>query len=187
VKNPKAKGGAFEREVCKVLSLWVSHGERTDLFWRSAMSGGRATVHGRSVRQCGDVCSVAPEGHVLTDRYYIECKHLKALQLFGLIDGNGLLLKHWQKTVREATKYKLTPMLIARQNNRSVLLCCSEHVQMHPPLLTANMYDMHIYRFNDLLKRRFRNGGIPRRRITFQRSAQFRQELLCATWAPKTC
>ena len=172
MKNPKAKGGAFEREVCKVLSLWVSHGQREDLFWRTAMSGGRATVHGRSVRQCGDVCAVAPEGHHFTDRYYIECKHLKSLNFFGLVEGNGFLLKHWLDTVKKAEQNELIPILIAKQNNRPVLLCCNQHFQMYPPLLTVNVYDLHIYRFNDLLKRRYRNGPVPRRPINLQRAIE---------------
>jgi hypothetical protein len=171
VKNPKAKGGAFEREVCKVLSLWVSHGQRQDLFWRSAMSGGRATVHGRNVRQCGDVCAVAPEGHHLTDRYFIECKHLKSLDFSGLLEGRGKLLKYWNIACAQAVKHELIPMLIAKQNNRPVILCCNNHVQMFPPLATFNAYDMHIYRFNDLLKRRYRNGPVPRRKITLQRAS----------------
>ena len=40
----KQKGGEYERTVCKKLSLWVSNGTRDDIFWRSAMSGGRATL-----------------------------------------------------------------------------------------------------------------------------------------------
>ena len=40
----KEKGSSFERLVCKRMSMWLSKGERDDLFWRSAMSGGRATV-----------------------------------------------------------------------------------------------------------------------------------------------
>src|SRR5215216_6431446 len=53
------KGPQWEREVCRALSLWVTNGERVDVFWRSAMSGGRATVHNRSVIPChkGDKCS----------------------------------------------------------------------------------------------------------------------------------
>jgi len=45
-----AKGGAYEREVAKQLSLWWSQDwdEPTDeLLWRSSMSGGRATVRSK--------------------------------------------------------------------------------------------------------------------------------------------
>lgn len=39
-----AKGGSYEREVCKTLSLWWTAGARDDVFWRSYGSGGRATA-----------------------------------------------------------------------------------------------------------------------------------------------
>src|SRR4051794_4734956 len=102
----KGKGSSYERYVCKVLSLWITNGEREDVFWRSAMSGGRATVQHRrgvSVRQSGDICAVAPEGHVLTDTLYIECKHVKKLGLDSfLIKGTGPLANFWDKAQKEA-------------------------------------------------------------------------------------
>lgn len=41
------KGPSYEREVAKQLSLWWTKGDRDDLCWRTANSGGRATVRGR--------------------------------------------------------------------------------------------------------------------------------------------
>jgi hypothetical protein len=71
----KAKGSSFERDICKRLSLWVSDGEEQDCFWRSAMSGGRSTVANRRGvklnRQAGDITSTSPEGHALTDKFFI--------------------------------------------------------------------------------------------------------------------
>jgi hypothetical protein len=117
----KAKGSAFERLVCKQLSIWVSDGKREDLFWRSAMSGGRATqrfAKGQSVKtQMGDISAVDPLGHQLTDRYYIECKAYNNLNLDRFIlKGTGNLANFWETTCKEATKYHRQPMLIARQN-----------------------------------------------------------------------
>lgn len=42
-----AKGGEFERQVCRMISKWWSGGRHDDLFWRSSQSGGRATVRHR--------------------------------------------------------------------------------------------------------------------------------------------
>ena len=42
------KGGAWEREFSKYLSLWITEGERDDVFWRSSQSGGRATQRAKS-------------------------------------------------------------------------------------------------------------------------------------------
>ena len=117
----KAKGSAFERQICKELSLWVSVGEHQDLFWRSAMSGGRATVGAKKGidlrRQAGDVSAVAPEGHSLTDRFFIELKTYKDLRL-GLffLEGKGPLAGFWKKACQEAKRYGKNPILIVKQN-----------------------------------------------------------------------
>lgn len=123
----KKKGSAFERDVCRKLSLWVSRGKKSDLFWRSAMSGGRATVarhKGESVRQAGDITAVAPEGHVLTDRYYVECKFYRDLDILSFLFHNkGKLAGFWKDTVRESDRHNCRePMLIAKQNNFPTLL-----------------------------------------------------------------
>ena len=124
----KAKGASFERDVCKKLSLWVSDGKREDLYWRSAMSGGRATLghrKGKDLRhQAGDICAVHPEGHKLTERFYIECKHYRDLDLGGLLFKKGKLFNFWVATEAEATKHERLPLLIAKQNNFKTLVLC---------------------------------------------------------------
>lgn len=121
----KAKGAAFEREVCKRLSLWLTNGTREDTLWRSAMSGGRATV-GRSKgkdlnAQAGDISSVHPASSAFCERYYIECKTYRDLQLAGLITGTGTLLKFWRVTQEEAARYNKRPFLIAKQAKYPIL------------------------------------------------------------------
>src|SRR5574343_1504424 len=73
-----AKGSAFEREVCKKLSLWWTHGERDDVFWRTAGSGARATTRSKGGRktfgQYGDVQATDPIGQPLIDLFSIEIK-----------------------------------------------------------------------------------------------------------------
>lgn len=119
----KQKGASFERLVCVDFSLWISGGKRKDLFWRSAMSGGRATISRGEVRQAGDISSVAAEGHVLTDSCYIECKHVRDLALPGFIlNGTGLLARFWETALHESAKYGRLPLIIAKQNNMETLL-----------------------------------------------------------------
>jgi len=76
---PKAaKGGQYERLFCKEISLWWTGGERDDVFWRSAQSGGRATqrmkkglkTHG----SYGDIAAVDPVGEPLIKFATIELK-----------------------------------------------------------------------------------------------------------------
>jgi hypothetical protein len=116
----KQKGASYEREVCKRLSLWLTKGKRQDCLWRSAMSGGRATVaHAKGVKieQVGDIAAVSPEGHRLTNRYYIELKHVKQLD-FGsfVLKRTGRLATYWRTTKTQALKHGRAPMIIAKQN-----------------------------------------------------------------------
>jgi hypothetical protein len=118
----KSKGAGFEREICKRLSLWVSRGTKQDVFWRSAMSGGRSTVARKKGtvlnRQAGDITATAPEGHQLTGTFFIECKFYKDLQLrsFLLNLEYGKLWEFWDKALEEAFSYGKEPLLIAKQN-----------------------------------------------------------------------
>jgi len=123
----KQKGAAFERKICQQLSLWVSDGEAKDLFWRSAMSGGRATVarkRGQKLaRQAGDVTAIAPEGHQLTEQFYIELKHVANLALARfLLEGTGKLAEFWRTACVEADAYSKSPLLIAKQNRYPTLV-----------------------------------------------------------------
>jgi hypothetical protein len=123
----KQKGSAFERKVCKSLSLWVSSGEREDLFWRSAMSGGRATVGRKGgkdhAKHAGDISATSVEGHALTDVFYVECKAYLNLQIdSAMIKGVGKLIKFWDEAVAQADHYNKVPMLIAKQNQVPIIV-----------------------------------------------------------------
>lgn len=124
VGGGKAKGSQFEREVCKRLSLWVTQGKEEDVYWRSAMSGGRSTRMHKSrhwkqgSHAAGDICAVGEAGHVFTDRFYVECKHYADLSILAFLLGKkeGLLYKFWITACREAEKHKKAPFLVAQQN-----------------------------------------------------------------------
>lgn len=123
----KAKGAGFERHICTQLSLWVTNGKRKDVFWRSAMSGGRATVAKRKgvdlSRQAGDITAIAPEGHPVTDMLYIECKFYRDLQFARFVLHNkGTLAKFWRETRTQAKRYGKLPVLIAKENRGDVLV-----------------------------------------------------------------
>jgi len=118
----KQKGAAFERWVCQQLSLWVSHGKRRDLFWRSAMSGGRATLGARKGQkhrtQCGDISAISPEGAALTTVFMVECKCYRSLDLHKMVYGKGRLVKMWRALMEESAKFNRDPMLIFKENGR---------------------------------------------------------------------
>ncbi len=72
------KGSAFERETCKQLSLWWTGGLSDDVFWRSTISGGRATARSRkgmsTAGQYGDIQAADPSGIPLLEVCSIELK-----------------------------------------------------------------------------------------------------------------
>lgn len=150
----KQKGSAFERKVCKQLSLWVSGGKHEDLFWRSAMSGGRATVARKSgkdhARHAGDISATSPEGHALTDLWYVECKSYRDLAIMSaMLSGAGLLAKFWREAVEQAAHYKRMPMLVVHQNQQpTIVLIPTAHLLT--PYGTPKYSNAHIGRFTHL-------------------------------------
>lgn len=161
----KQKGAHFERTICKQLSLWVSGNERTDIFWRSAMSGGRATLalrRGEVARsQAGDISGIHPLGHKLVSLYAIECKHYKDLQIRQLVTANkGNLADFWNKAISEAAKHSKEPWLIAKQNHIPALLCLrynAAEVYLYlqgwglSPMCEIYNLDLMIYLWDDFL------------------------------------
>jgi len=71
------KGSAFERDICKQLSLWWSKGENDDIFWRTPGSGARATVRNKKNKESmgfSDIQATDPIGQPLIDLCSIELK-----------------------------------------------------------------------------------------------------------------
>ncbi len=125
----KIKGGEFERNICKKLSLWISEGKRDDLFWRSAMSGGRATVgFKKGIKrntQIGDISSIDPLGNKLTDKFVLECKFYKNIHLQSMLFGipkNNSIYEFWITLNKQAKKVDKHPILIIKQNGMPALM-----------------------------------------------------------------
>ena len=160
----KGKGSAFEREVCRRLSLWLSQGQRDDLLWRSAMSGGRATVQFRqgkmNLTQSGDVSAVGQGAFEFCERVFTECKYYRALQIDrGIICGTGSLVKFWEKAVEEAFKYNKQPLLIAKQNLYPPLAIVkiaapgmSGVFSDSEPLFILPTWGAHVYLFDEVTR-----------------------------------
>lgn len=128
LKNSSSKGGAFERLVCKLLSLWITEGKDADAFWRSASSGARSTnavKRGKKAKefQSSDIAPVSLAAYPLLNLFTIECKHYRTLQLDLLAyEVNSKMRLFWQQAVRDADRVGKRPMLVARQNGRPILL-----------------------------------------------------------------
>ena len=160
----KQKGNSFERDCCKKLSRWITNGKREDVLWRSAMSGGRATIarkSGKDVRQAGDICLVSPEGHSLTDRFFIECKFYSDLQIDSfLLQYKGNLARFWTHCVKQAKQHNRSPMLIAKQNHKPALLIVSINRPRFcdiVPVITVDI-DFEVYLLEHIIKSSYREN-----------------------------
>lgn len=105
----KAKGNGFEREICTLLSKWWTEEERDDIFWRSTISGGRATRRAKSGKrtegQYGDVQAVDPIGLPLTRLLTIEIKRGYKNASFGdLLDLGPKKKTIWHDWVEQARR-----------------------------------------------------------------------------------
>lgn len=129
----KIKGGTFEREVCKQLSLWWSEGLRGDIFWRTSGSGSRCTVRAKqdkqTVNSAGDVCYLDESGKELIDSYLIELKrgYNNEMSLNKLIDSgvaNPMLISIWEKAKSEAKKSgrKYVILIYKRDRRKSMVV-----------------------------------------------------------------
>lgn len=162
----KSKGGAYERLVCEMLSLWMSHGTDSDWFWRTAGSGSRGTNRkskGMQANQVGDIVAIDERGASLTNKFFIECKFYKNLQLDSLIYGtpkDGSILEFWNKTKADALFFGKKPMIIARQNNKKDLIgidwvtkyVVGDDNHNLRPLASYPIRSLHLYLLEDFLK-----------------------------------
>ena len=166
-KKSNDKGSAFERQVCKKLSLWVSNGQRDDLFWRTSQSGGRATIGLQSgtkrSAQAGDIGVIDSLGQDLIHRYVVECKHYESLDLHRLPMGSGgRFFKFWNEACEDARNHSKLPILIAKQNFLPTLLAVdakgqkSANQALRPRKAIYKLYSpvqgCYIYDFEEFLK-----------------------------------
>ncbi len=127
----KNKGSQFERDVCRELSLWWSHGERDDIFWRSVTSGARATQRSKSRKQThgqyGDIQATDPIGQPLLCIFCFELKRgYPNASVSDLIEcDNGGQFGKWLKQAWKSTKLggSFYPILLTKRNQRAVVIC----------------------------------------------------------------
>lgn len=135
----KAKGNAAEIAVAKLLSSWLTHGQRQDVLERSPASGAKFTSHQKRQRDfgniAGDLIAVAEEGNRLISRFVIEVKHRneEGININGLVfrTSESGVIAFWKKLLLECKQTQKLPMLIFKQNNRPLLLgLCKEGVEL---------------------------------------------------------
>jgi len=164
--NGKSKGNAFERKICKNISMWWSGGERDDIFWRTHSSGGRYTQRQKqdkmTYNQEGDITNTHPQGLDFIDNVIVECKHYRNINLWGIITGSkNKLIEWWDKLKDTAEKENKIPWLIVKENNKPILLITDDTTFLFrfcekecKPKVTFlyNETPLYMYLFEDILK-----------------------------------
>ena len=130
-----AKGSSFEREICKELSLWYTGGERDDIFWRTSISGGRATQRAKSGKKtagsCGDVAAIDPIGEPFVGSFSIELKrgYTSSVDILDLLDSKKKLptmaaffLQAEEDRIKADKKY--TMVIFKRDMKRKCIMFC---------------------------------------------------------------
>ena len=127
----KAKGSSFELKVCKALSAWLTNGERTDILRRTVGSGAQYTRAAGNSGEPGDIGPNDPEAFPFTNRFVIECKHWKKIELIDMLWGKKHGLRVAMDKVRqEARQANREWVLIARQNLRPTLVFIASTPQL---------------------------------------------------------
>jgi hypothetical protein len=136
------KGSAFEREISKFLSKWLTGSEKPYQYWRMPGSGCLCTISEENADLSGDIRSLTTEAKFLTDLFSIELKtgypQTSFWQHFAKIKGFKLK-EFWQQATRDASKSEKRPMLIYRKKGKKVLIG-----------IDYETYDIICYHINDL-------------------------------------
>jgi len=179
----KQKGAAFERKICMALSRWVSHGKSDSCFWRSAMSGGRATVRYAAGKghdgQGGDIAATDPLGHALLSKFVVECKRVADLNLrAAAIKGIGPLREYWDQVSGDAKRVSKEPKPIACQNRFPTLLflrssSAQPHFGMVSQFELVRFYRLDGHRVSMFLFEEFL-AGLPYDATRFQQVERLR-------------
>lgn len=118
----KSKGGGFERDVGAKLSLWISGGQRKDLICRTVGSGAQFTTSKYSKGNPGDLMAQHAQAFPLFNKWVIECKFWKSLDMIRFLSKEGELYNALNKVYNEAQSSNKRWMLIAKQNHKKEMI-----------------------------------------------------------------
>lgn len=135
-RNKAKKGGEFEREFCKTLSLWITQGQRDDVYWRTAGSGARATTRAKDGRQTdghyGDIVATGTEGRWFLREFTLELKrgysNLNNTTVSDCVtsspDRKVWTLHDWIRQAKKSARLAQSHhwMLIHRPDNRDAIV-----------------------------------------------------------------
>jgi hypothetical protein len=157
----KGKGSGFERDVCRILTQWITGKTHPELFWRSANSGAKATMDRRASRQAkmhGDIVAVDPQGEWLTEKFSIECKFYKQGSFMDFFNEKSQIRKWWEQADHDAKECGKIPLMIFKFNHTPIFVASIVYFEesilrwwINPPVNTEK--PVHIALLNKVLDR----------------------------------
>lgn len=125
----KSKGSAFEREVSRSLTMWLTGQDKEYYFYRSPSSGAVATMNEMNGDISGDIIAVKPEARLLTSKYSIECKdgysNADVMKVFKN-NKNDTICDFWKQCIDDARTSNKKGMLIFRKKGNPIIVGIEE-------------------------------------------------------------
>ena len=112
------KGSAWERDISRFISKWMSGQDKELYCWRSPGSGAVATINLGNKAISGDLIPLKPEASKFFDIFSIECKNgYPGADPFKCITSSkgDDLRDFWIQACRDADKAEKLPMLIFKK------------------------------------------------------------------------
>jgi hypothetical protein len=135
-RRAKAKGTNYERDFAKRLSSWWTYGNVQDSFWRTSLSGGKATVNHSDVH-VGDICAIRPVAVPLENCVVFELKrgYNKSIILDWLLLGAASLIgQWWEKGYNQAAALNRKFILIVKHDHYpEIAFMLEEQIPGNPP------------------------------------------------------
>jgi len=125
-----AKGSSYERDLSKKLSLWISDGEDDSWCWRTASSGGRATIRAKTNRKtsgaAGDIRATDPRAEWFFKLFSVEAKKgYASATIDSMIDSKQkvpMIVQFWEQACGSCNiSDSLYPVVILAKDNRKEL------------------------------------------------------------------
>jgi hypothetical protein len=156
-KNPKEKGSEYEREMGTVTSLWLTKGLKDDTVTRTEGSGARFTNVGKGAP--GDLTTCHPLSYPFFDKYVVECKCWRYIEMIDFIIMKGEIYEAFQNLIKQCKVCERLPFMLLKQNYKPTLVICpSRPVLAVLPIVRPFNYHLifaeHYFmaRFEDFLK-----------------------------------
>ena len=160
--NTKQKGNTFERKIAKILSLRLTNNKDEYACWRTASSGGMATINNykksKSLKeQSGDIKQVIQKGIYkeldnFFDKFFVECKALKQFDLTP--PHNKQILDIVSQLENEKNQCDKFILFILKRNNKDILIFTDYNLSEIKCYATYHFknFNLNCYLFNDYIK-----------------------------------